>query len=44
VNNEFDLSGRLTVANPGTNKERTYTYDNNDNLTSVIGDVRAEIA
>jgi RHS repeat-associated protein len=35
VNNEFDLSGRLTVANPGTNKERTYTYDNNDNLTSV---------
>ena len=35
VNNEFDLSGRLTVANPGADKERTYTYDNNGNLTSV---------
>jgi RHS repeat-associated protein len=35
VNNAFDLSGRLTVANPGTNKEKTYTYDNNGNLTSV---------
>ncbi|MCK4541357.1 MAG: RHS repeat protein [Spirochaetales bacterium] len=35
VNNEFDLSGRLMVANPGTDKERTYTYDNNGNLTSV---------
>jgi len=30
-----ELSGRLTVANPGTDKERTYTYDNNGNLTSV---------
>jgi RHS repeat-associated protein len=35
VNNEFDLSGRLTVANPGTNKEKIYTYDNNGSLTSV---------
>jgi YD repeat-containing protein len=35
VNNTFDQSGRLTVANPGADKERTYTYDNNSNLTSV---------
>jgi len=35
VNNEFDLSGRLTVANPSTDKKRTYTYDNSGNLTSV---------
>lgn len=35
VNNIFDLSAHLTVANPGTDKERTYTYDNNGNLTSV---------
>jgi RHS repeat-associated protein len=35
VNNTFDQSGCLTVANPGTDKERTYTYDNNGNLTSV---------
>jgi YD repeat-containing protein len=35
VNNEFDLSGRITVVKPGTDKERTYTYDNNGNLTSV---------
>jgi len=35
VNNIFDLSGRLTVANPGADKEKTYTYDNNGNLTSV---------
>ena len=35
VNNTFDQSGRLTVANPGTDKERTYAYDNRNNLTSV---------
>jgi len=35
VNNQFDQSGRLTVANPGADKERTYTYNNNGNLTSV---------
>ncbi len=35
VNNTFDQSGRLTVANPGSDKERTYTYDNIGNLTSV---------
>jgi RHS repeat-associated protein len=35
VDNEFDLSGRLTVANPGTDKERIYTYDTNGNLSSV---------
>jgi RHS repeat-associated protein len=35
VNNVFDQSGRLTVANPGANKERTYTYDAVGNLTSV---------
>ena len=35
MNNQFDQSGRLTVANPGADKERTYTYDNNGNRTSV---------
>jgi len=35
VNNQFDQSGRLTIANPGADKERTYTYDTNGNLTSV---------
>jgi YD repeat-containing protein len=35
VSNEFDEAGRLTVANPGADKERTYTYDSNGNLTSV---------
>jgi len=35
VSNVFDQSGRLTVANPGADKERTYTYDAVGNLTSV---------
>jgi RHS repeat-associated protein len=35
VANVFDQSGRLTVANPGADKERTYTYDAVGNLTSV---------
>jgi RHS repeat-associated protein len=35
VDNIFDLSARPTIANPGADKERTYTYDNNGNLTSV---------
>jgi len=35
VDNVFDQSGRLTVANPGSDKERTYTYDAIGNLTSI---------
>jgi RHS repeat-associated protein len=35
VENEFDQSARLIVANPGADKERTYTYDAVGNLTSV---------
>jgi RHS repeat-associated protein len=35
VANVFDQAGRLTVANPGADKERTYTYDAVGNLTSV---------
>ncbi len=31
----MDENGRMTVANPGSPKERSYTYDNNGNLTSV---------
>ena len=35
VDNVFDQSGRLTVANPGADKEQTYAYDAVSNLTSV---------
>ena len=35
VDNVFDQSGRLTIANPGADKEQTYTYDAVGNLTSV---------
>lgn len=35
VNNIFDEAGRLTVANPGSPNERTYTYDAIGNLTSI---------
>jgi YD repeat-containing protein len=35
VSNIFDEAGRLTVANPGSPKERTYTYDDMGNLTGV---------
>ena len=35
VSNIFDEAGRLTVANPGSPKERTYTYDDIGNLTGV---------
>jgi RHS repeat-associated protein len=35
IGSEKDLSGRLTVSNPGAVHEKTYTYDNNDNLTSI---------
>ena len=35
VNNTYDQSGRLIVANPGQPKEQTYTYDANGNLTSI---------
>jgi hypothetical protein len=35
VANVFDQAGRLTVANPGADKERTYTYDAIGNLMSV---------
>jgi len=35
VNNIFDEAGRLTVANPGSSNERTYTYDAIGNLTSI---------
>ena len=35
VGSESDLSGRLTVSNPGAVHEKTYGYDNNDNLTSI---------
>jgi len=35
VNNLFDELYRMTVANPGAEKERTYTYDANDNITLI---------
>ena len=35
VDNVYDESGRLTIANPGAAMERTYTYDATGNLTSV---------
>ncbi|MBW2345604.1 MAG: RHS repeat protein, partial [Deltaproteobacteria bacterium] len=35
VSNTHDESGRMTVANPGEEKERTFTYDANGNLTSI---------
>ena len=35
VDNVFDQSGRLTIANPGAEKEQSYTYDAVGNLTSV---------
>jgi RHS repeat-associated protein len=35
VNNTYDESGRMTVANPGKEKERSFTYDANGNLTSI---------
>ncbi|MFC1867172.1 Ig-like domain-containing protein [Thermodesulfobacteriota bacterium] len=35
VGSRFDESGRLTIANPGADKEITYGYDNNGNLTSI---------
>jgi len=35
VENVFDESGRLVAANPGADKERSYTYDANGNLTSI---------
>jgi len=35
VNNIFDEAGRLTIANPGSPNERTYTYDAIGNLTSI---------
>lgn len=35
VDNVFDQSGWLTIANPGADKEQSYTYDAVGNLTSV---------
>ncbi|MDP3284133.1 MAG: hypothetical protein Q8M56_06870 [Desulfobacterales bacterium] len=35
IGSASDLSGRLTVSNPGAVHEKTYGYDNNDNLTSI---------
>jgi len=35
VNNLFDELYRMTVANPGAEKERIYTYDSNGNITSI---------
>lgn len=35
VNNAYDEFGRVTVANPGAPKERTYGYDANGNLTGI---------
>jgi YD repeat-containing protein len=35
VDNVFDQSGRLTVANPGADKEQSYTYDAVGNLTCL---------
>jgi RHS repeat-associated protein len=37
VNHEVGECGCITVANPGTEKERTYGYDPNGNLTSIEG-------
>jgi RHS repeat-associated protein len=34
VDNRFDASGRLSVANPGAQTERTYGYDANGNIVS----------
>ena len=36
VDNVFDQYGRLTVANPGADKEHTYTFDAAGNLTLWI--------
>jgi RHS repeat-associated protein len=35
VGSEYDESGRIITSNPGAEHERTYTYDNNGNLTSI---------
>jgi RHS repeat-associated protein len=35
VSSEYDESGRVITSNPGATHERTYTYDNNGNLTSI---------
>ena len=35
VNNLFDELYRMTVANPGAEKERTYSYNANGNITSI---------
>ena len=35
VENVFDESGRMTVANPGAPREQTYTYDANSSITSI---------
>jgi len=35
VNNLFNELYRMTVANPGAEKEQTYTYDANGNITSI---------
>jgi RHS repeat-associated protein len=35
IGSASDLSGRVTVSNPGAVHEKTYGYDNNDNLTSI---------
>ena len=35
VAGEFDSLGRVKISNPGTDKQRTYSYDNNGNLTSI---------
>ena len=35
MGSQFDEAGRITFANPGAEHERTYSYDNNGNLTSV---------
>jgi RHS repeat-associated protein len=36
VGSTYNISGRLTVSNPGATHERTYTYDNNGNLLTII--------
>ncbi len=35
VANQYDLAGRITTANPGAPKERSFTFDANGNLESV---------
>jgi RHS repeat-associated protein len=35
VGSEYDECGRIITSNPGAEHERTYTYDNNGNLTSI---------